>query len=67
MDTRTIKRRYGDLLTSNDICELFGVCKDTVRRWSRAGKLQGVMVGRGYVYAAEEVARFSREGTRPGV
>ncbi len=66
MDTKTIRRKYGDMLTSNDVCELFGVCKDTVRRWSRADKLHGTFIGKGYVYTAEEVARFSREGTRPG-
>jgi excisionase family DNA binding protein len=66
---RTLGFDATEYVTSRDVAEAFGVCLDTVRRWTRAGKLQAVKVGRSKYYKADEVqAAFEAGelGSKPG-
>jgi excisionase family DNA binding protein len=55
------------LMTVPEVAERLRVKPETVRRWLRAGKLQGVLLGGdrgGYRIRESEVARVETEGLR---
>lgn len=48
------------LLTVTEVAEILGVTEETVRRWLRAGKIEGVMLSRkaGWRVKPEALDRF---------
>jgi excisionase family DNA binding protein len=53
-------------LTVEQVAELFGVNRDTVRRWLREGRMKGRFLGgrAGYRITREDVRRFMHESER---
>jgi len=44
------------LVNANDLAEMFGVCKATIFRWAKAGRIPApVKLGKGFYWRAEAV------------
>ena len=56
-DAETLAREEG-LLTARDVARRARVCVETVWRWSRAGRLPNVRLGRGVRFREAQVAAF---------
>ena len=48
------------LYTLSEVAEMFNVCRETVRRWIRAGSLAAVRAGREYKVSGADLADFYR-------
>jgi excisionase family DNA binding protein len=62
--TPTVKLSGGETFyTLGGIAELFQMCRKTVWKWKRAGRLPGVKLGRQY-YVAESTVKALLEGRK---
>lgn len=64
MGTYTINGKT--LLTTNDLQELFDVCRSTIINWEKQGFLIPYKVGRKKFYRAEDLKQFiEQENSKP--
>lgn len=62
-----VSNDYKDVyMTGGDVCDLCHVHPNTVHRWRKAGKLEGVKIGRGYLYKTADVMALVRGGVGAG-
>jgi len=52
------------LMSVEELAEVFGVSRVTIRRWRRSGKLQAVQVGRELRFRLSDVERLVGEPLR---
>ena len=51
------------LMTSKEVAKVLRVTKKTLYRWRCSGRLEGVKVGRQYLYKPDDVKRIAEGGT----
>lgn len=52
-------------LRTSDVAQLFGVCRTTVRRWVRSGKVKAFKVGREFRIPIPELEKLLAEFDEP--
>jgi len=56
--------RINALMSVEELAEIFGVSRVTIRRWRRSGKLEAVQVGRELRFRLSDVERLIGEPLR---
>lgn len=46
------------MYTTDEVAEAYRVCRHTVYRWIREGRLRGVKFGRAFLFSEEDILAF---------
>ena len=53
------------LFTAEQVAERYGVNAATVRRWARAGRIKGLLIGRHTLFTQESLDEYERRSIIP--